>query len=487
MTHRSVEANNRNRCIVDEQRRDLRAYADQNAKMIFVARMQSNDEVKRRQAEQQECRAEQLFQDQIDNEQKKRMLHERKNYQNQAITTLLNYDATFEERRSLEIQRICEDSDELKELERNLKTAYLNKERAAQHQNKLANSAIEQQRIDEYEDQMEYDRLLAIRDEEERNHNRREILQEQRYILQDQMREKERRILESKSQTIKERNVVDDIVNRINQEDEDDYRRRKESQAAQVRIMREAEQQRNRQTAAAKLAEKEEENRIAAYNRSLISRTDGAAARRQAKLDDDARILNKMSEEAAAKRLEEQEYEYLRNLLYEEEVEDKKRKEYRDRRDREIFMKREMIEANNHLLMSKAEMRRMEMDKEARVVEIMREKFAQDEAREREEEENRIRKKQEQLYFLDNQQTERRHLDGQERAREREILEEESRREEYRRRVVQVARRRLLDEHAARLQGYLPGKLFNDTDEHDRYQQPISRQHAVGQYRQDYP
>jgi Trichohyalin-plectin-homology domain len=476
MTHQSAEANNRNQRVVDEQRRDLRAYADQNAKMISVARMQSNDDVKRHLAEQQACKAEQLYQDQIYNQKNNRIVHERKNYQDQAIASILSHDADIQLRRGLEIQRICDDSDELRELERNLKTAYLNKERAAQCKINVAKSAMEQRRIDEIQDHMEYDRQRAILDEEERNQSRREKLHEQRYILQDQMREKERRIEESKSQLIKERNMVDDIVNRINQEDEDEYRRRKESQAAQSRMIREAEEQRSRQIAAAKLAAKEEEERIAAYNRSLTSRNDGVAAKRQAKLDYDARILHKMSEEAAARQREDQEYEDLRNMLYEEEIEEKKRNEYRERRERQINMKRDIIEGNYHLMASKAEMRRAEMENEVRMVELMRKKFAEDEAREKEEEEIRIRKKQEQLSYLEKQQSERRYLDEEERARELDVLMEENRREEYKKKVVQEARKRLLDEHAARLQGFLPGKLFNDTDEHDRYQYQDQRQ-----------
>lgn len=487
MTHQSADATNRNQRIVDERRRDLRAYSDQNAKMISVARMQSNDDVKRRQAEEQACRTEQLYQDQIDNEKKNRIVSERKTYQNQAIVNILSNDADVQQRRGLEIQRICDDSAELKELERNLKTAYLNKERAAQCKVKIAKFAMEQERIDEIQDHMEYDRQRAICDEEERNQSRRAKLQEQRYILQDQMQEKERRIRESKCDLINERIMVDDIVNRINQEDEDEYRRRKESQAAQSRMIREAEQQRGRQIAAAMLVAKQEEERIAAYNRSLTSRNEGVAARRQAKLDDNARILHKMSEEAAARQCEDREYEDLRDMFYEEEIEEKKRNENRERRERQSNMKRDMMEGNNHLLASKAEMRRMEMESEVRIVELMRKKFAEDEAREKEEEEIRRRKKLEQLSYLEKQKTERRYLDGEERARELEIANEENRREEYKRKVIQEARKRLLDEHAAKLQGFLPGKLFNDTDEHDRYQyrdqQSTYRHSTEGRYR----
>ena len=37
-----------------------------------------------------------------------------------------------------------------------------------------------------------------------------------------------------------------------------------------------------------------------------------------------------------------------------------------------------------------------------------------------------------------------------------------------------------LEEHAAKLQGYLPGKAFADTDEYQRYQQPPADQQSRG-------
>lgn len=60
----------------------------------------------------------------------------------------------------------------------------------------------------------------------------------------------------------------------------------------------------------------------------------------------------------------------------------------------------------------------------------------------------------------------------EERAREFEISAEDAKREEYKKRVIHEARKRLLEEHASKLQGYLPGKAFADTNEFQRYQQP---------------
>ena len=65
---------------------------------------------------------------------------------------------TEEEKRELEMQRICETSEELKELERKIKTAYVNKERAAQHQEAMLLRKLENDREQAIEEKMEYDR-----------------------------------------------------------------------------------------------------------------------------------------------------------------------------------------------------------------------------------------------------------------------------------------------------------------------------------------
>lgn len=97
---------------------------------------------------------------------------------------------TEKDKRERELQRICETSEELKTLERQLKTAYINKERAAQHQEALLIRKLENDREQAIEEKMEYDRQNEIRREEEKEHERRQNLIAQKAILQKQMLEK---------------------------------------------------------------------------------------------------------------------------------------------------------------------------------------------------------------------------------------------------------------------------------------------------------
>ena len=110
MTAALVEKNHKHQCSLDSQRRELRAFADENAKLLSVADRQSKIEVLRRQAQQQACRNEQEYQDRIDEERGSRLRTQRITNQNNDIVT---------EKTALKI-------------------AYLNKERAAQFEEKIS-------------------------------------------------------------------------------------------------------------------------------------------------------------------------------------------------------------------------------------------------------------------------------------------------------------------------------------------------------------
>src|SRR3546814_14304124 len=83
--------------------------------------------------------------------------------QNQVLASELDRQKREEERRAREIQRVCEESEDLKHLEQQLRIAYINKERAAQLSEKQLLEQMEQQRLQSIEERMEYDRQMAIK------------------------------------------------------------------------------------------------------------------------------------------------------------------------------------------------------------------------------------------------------------------------------------------------------------------------------------
>ena len=352
ITSQAIEKNVRAQRVLDAQRRDLNAFAAENAKLSSVANAQSKIEVKRREQQQLACRNEQQYEDRIREGHDHRKLMERMVSQNNALAGEIDREAQEAERRRIEMQRICDESPELKELEQALKIAYLNKERAVQYEQKLLLAQREQERIQSIEEEMEWNRLRAIAAEGDKQGDQKKKFMEQRMVLQKQMQEKEEELAEARRQTERDREMVNNIVKRINDEDESDLRKRREMQAATARMVRDFEEQRKWEVAAAKAAAKAEEDKILSYNKAVEARNEGVAAIKQAKRDEEDRILKKIVEEAARKKAEEDEFNMLRDMLWEEELEAKRAGEQKARADKQTQVSLPPFRPTNRVITS---------------------------------------------------------------------------------------------------------------------------------------
>ena len=463
ITAQVVEKNIQNARLLDVQRRELSGFAEENNNLLSAANAQMKIDIRRREAQQQACRTEQKYEEEIRQRQFEQALKAKTTLQNQALATELDRDAAEQERKRREIQRICEESPELKELEKALKIAYLNKERAAQYEEKILLASREQERIQAIEEQMEYDRLNAIKNEQGKQGAKRSMYDDQRVILQKQIQDKQKMLDEARMQTELDRQTVDAIVRKINEEDMNDYRKKKQMQAATSKVMQDFAEQRRREKAAAAAAAKAEEDAIAFYQQSLQSRNEGVAALKQAKKDEEDRILAKIVEETERKRKQEEEFSNLRDMLWEEELEAARAKDAKARVDKQVQMRRDMMDANEKMVKIKTEMRMKEAEQELKMLDIMRKKFADDEAKERRDSEKRAASKDHHISLIEKQKNQRQQMYDAERSQEIAFAEEAERREAYRKQVIQEARKRLLQQHADQLQGFLPKAAFADT------------------------
>ena len=307
--------------ILDVARRELGTFAEENSKLLSSANSLIKIEDKRRQTERRACETELKFENDFKEQEKQRRYQNRLLEQNQNIATELDREIAEEHRRAREIQRICEEAPELKELEKQLKIAYLSKERNAQLQEKVLLQTLEKERTQAIEDKMEFDRQMALKSEGDKSDEKRKLYEDQREVLLRQIAEKEEALAEAQKQTEMDKATVDDIVRRINEEDEMEMRRRYEEKEASRKMIKEYEEQRNREIAAKKAAEKAEEDAINAYNRSVEERGAGIAAKKQAKKDEEDRKLAIIVAETERKRKAEEEFNNLRDMLWEEELE----------------------------------------------------------------------------------------------------------------------------------------------------------------------
>mmetsp|Transcript_2549 Transcript_2549/g.5457 ORF Transcript_2549/g.5457 Transcript_2549/m.5457 type:complete len:491 (-) Transcript_2549:107-1579(-) len=470
VTAESVDRNIKSQRELEVQRHNLEVFGKESANLISAAKAQTKIELQRRLTQQTMCKTEQAFEDNMRRNQYEQKLRELSLSQNQALANEIDKDTADDERRKREIQKICEDSPELRELEGVLRIAYLNKERAAQLDEKILMANREQERIQAIEDQMEYDRVMAIKSESDKDRLKKSMFDDQRAVLQRQIDERKQQLVDARQQIEQERDMVDGIVERINAEDEAAYRLRKEKQMATADMVRKFEEQRKREREAAAVAARAEEDRILSYNKALEARSEGVAAKKQAKKEEEDRILQQIVEETERKRKEQEEFDYLRDMLWEEELEANRIADAQGREQKQRHMREEMMDANSRMLVAKEQLRKNEAANEARLVNLMRQKFAQDEARERSDEEHRRSHKMVHMEAIARQRDERKYMYEKEREQEAALREENARREDYRKQVIQEARKRLLEEHASKLSGYVPNKAFESKEEYDGFQ-----------------
>ncbi|KAL7547586.1 hypothetical protein ACHAWF_010874 [Thalassiosira exigua] len=372
------------------------------------------------------------------------------------MVTEIHRQKTEQEKREREMQRICETSEELKELERKLKTAYVNKERAAQHQEAMLIRMLENDREQAIEEKMEYDRQLDIQRQEEREQHRRRNLTAQKQVLQKQMLAREEQNEKLKEEASRDKKMIDDIIAKINQEDDLDQEARRKKVEETRSLVAQFQNERRLHEEAIEKQQRQQEAEIQAYNEMMEQRNLKEEAEKKRADEGKKRRWKKVVEETQNQTQSKEEYDTLRNMLWEEELEAKQKKEEEEAIERRLKQKEDMMRENKAQIAAKKEMLAKMEQEEKELVNRMLQKFAQDEEDESQKEENRRLFKQRFMAEANQQRIERNILIQQE--KEREIKEQEAlrRREEQKERVIEEAKRLLLAKHAAQLKGFLP-------------------------------
>jgi hypothetical protein len=143
-------------------------------------------------------------------------------------------------------------------------------------------------------------------------------------------------------------------------------------------------------------------------------------------------------------------------MLWEEELQAKQKKEEEDAIERQMKQKEEMMQKNKAQISAKKEMLEKMEQEERELVERMLQKFARDEEDETRKEENRRLFKQRYMVEAYQQRLERGAILQQEKERETKETEAQKKRAEQRQRVIEEAKRLLLQKHATQLEGFLP-------------------------------
>jgi hypothetical protein len=382
--------------------------------------------------------------------------HQRELQQNEQLAHAMEKAKKQTEQKEREIQRICESSEELRELEALLKTAYMNKDRAAQQAERHTLEVIDRTREVAIEQQMEYDRQCALVEAQNKELAKRADAVHAKSVLQTQMVERQELRREAEQEAERERQKIEQLMQQIELEDAEEIARRESHRDATREMIRRTQIERERALQMQAEHERAEEERIAAYRRQVESREAGVKALSdRKKAEDDARF-RAVESEIRAKMRADHEIEQLRDELWEEEMLQKKKQQEEEKALAKLRAKDEMMHSNAVQLRLKHELLARQQQEEDAFNAMLMKKF-QSEAR-RDAEMAAFKRKQKEEYkqeILRHNAIKQQmlHEELQREQRDRECQEKD---EAYRRQVIEQAKQRLLQEHADVLQGYLP-------------------------------
>jgi hypothetical protein len=255
---------------------------------------------------------------------------------------------------------------------------------------------------------------------------------------------------------LKDKKMIDDIIAKINKEDEMEHAERMRKVEETRAIVAQFQNERRMHMEACERERQEQEAEIEAYNEILRQRALKEDAEKKRIENEKKRRWKKVVEETRNQTQSKEEFDALRAMLWEEELEAKRKKDEEDAARKRMQTKEDLMRENNaQIAAKKATLEKMEQEEKG-LVDIMLKKFADDEEDERRKEENRRAFKE--RFKADSQQQLFAQLAMKLEQQEREVKEQNALREkdEYKQRVIEEARRKLLELHADQLRGFLP-------------------------------
>ncbi|GFH54341.1 hypothetical protein CTEN210_10817 [Chaetoceros tenuissimus] len=379
--------------------------------------------------------------------------------ENERIEQIQKVEEMEKKRLEREIQLICESSDELKELERTIKTAYVNKERAAQHQEVLLMKEIDSVRNEAIEAEMEKKRQEVIRREEEKEIARRSLLSQQKLVLQEQMKEREKLDEEARLEMLRDKKVVDDILAQINAEQRLEVEKKNKKRDETKAMITQYQKERQECKSMIEQQEKEQQESIDAYNKLMNEREEEKRQKEKESEELKKKMWSKVAEDTNKFNQTRDDYNDLRTLLWEQERLERERKEEEEESRKKMEQRKELLQQNQQQIEAKKKMiAKMEAEEQALVDQMLR-KFAEDEKEELRKQEQMMKEKIKYAMEARQQREEREHIFKSEKGKEEEEMKQMKEVQSYKDRVIAEAKRRLLEKHAVELKEFLSAKL----------------------------
>ncbi|CAE7259790.1 MNS1 [Symbiodinium sp. KB8] len=428
---------------------DLEKFARQRTLQAAAAATHTKIAQRRRRNEHAMRASELMFEQGMQDKAKFERQRQRRLQQDESLAIELERRKREEESRRKDVQRICEQDPELRQLQELLKQAYANKELAEQRKEQDAIRREEAKADAAMDAAMEAERARVLEAEAKREAEAAAAKRADAAVVKDQIRQREmQRFVEGEEQAARERAQVDAVVARIAEEERQAAAARAQKQAHTRALIDEFKVQRAQHVEAQRQAERDAELAERQY-------LEAVAAAKHADLASKQQAYQAIVKEQEARRRQEEEEDRLRWVIVEEEAAAKARAEAAAREAATVEARREMRQAVEAQKRLQEAQRAEEAAREAELVKQFLDRLASARAAAREQFKSDISA----------QQRERMSAYQAQQAAEERAAAEAAAQEEYRARVVAEARRRLLLEHATALEGYLPKGVFKSEED----------------------
>jgi len=362
-------------------------------------------------------------------------------------------------------EKLRKDSMEIRELEAKINAAYMNKERASQvEQNEAARKAA----MDEAEENRRFvddQTAFAVRAKQEEKIARIEAARRLQADLENQLCEKEKNAQLAYEQFLKEKEQIDEIVERIRQEDENlrqDNRNKIENHRKFINCKSIDDEQRNKELQEWH-ADQDRKNRE--FEEEMQRRAQQIKTERQAKSDRLDRVQQHLRQELTMHQKEKDDYEKLIQdlaLSEKEEAEQQKEKNQAMRAiNTRMSMQKDQMEQRNH----QQKRREAEQAEEDSLRQQMLAKFAEDDRIELMNAQKRRMKQLEHKKEAEALLAHRRQRIKDEQERRAAERAKDQRDAELMAQLIEEERSKLIAEHADNLLGFLPKGVIRNYDD----------------------
>lgn len=365
-------------------------------------------------------------------------------------------------------QQVRENSVELRELEKKLKAAYMNKERAAQIAEKDAIKYEQMKRDAEIAKTMmeEHERMTK---EENAAEDRRNKLKVQYYLdLEKQLEEEEKKKQEAYEQLLKEKLMIDEIVRKIYEEDQLERQQKLEKMNATRRYIEEF-QKEQALWRKKKREEMEEENRkIIEFANMQQQREEDRMAKVQENEEKRLQLQNMLTQKLEEMLQQREDLEQVRQELYQEEQAEIHNRKLKEEAEEKLRKQKELKQNFIDQMALKELVLQAAKEEEEIFRKAMLAKFAEDDRIELMNAQKQRMKQLEHKRAVEKLIEERRNQFLAAKQHELEEWQLQQRRQHCINEIVEEERLKLLKEHAVKLLGYLPKGVLKKEDDIDK-------------------